>query len=125
MSESGAGRCAVCGETVDDRALLANCFDCAEDYHLNPYSNRPGIDCGDAMIGETLGVHFYCNRCLEERSQAEAAAYGPHGRAGAAVEALHGASLPLPPAAQAPPPSPPPPARRRASPRRRYRRVDL
>ena len=58
-------RCAVCG-LEDDPVLLARCFRCGETFHLNPYSNRPGRDCGDAILGEVeMGVHYYCNPCLE------------------------------------------------------------
>lgn len=125
-------RCAICGVPEDVPAMLTTCFDCGEPYHLNPFSNRPGIDCGDAVLGETLGVHFYCQRCLD-RLDAEAAGKPPppedaaYARAEAAIGAIHGTSLPLPPHTAPPAAQPAAPAPRPGHaprPRRRYRRID-
>ncbi|MQA00894.1 MAG: hypothetical protein GEU80_16500 [Dehalococcoidia bacterium] len=122
--------CAICQRTEHNAALLSPCYGCGSMFHLNPYSNREGIDCGDAILGETLGVHFYCQRCLDEidREEREAAGDSPHARAAAMVESLHAGGLPLPPPAPAEPTPPrdgaPPPAKQRGGARRRYRRVD-
>jgi predicted nucleic acid-binding Zn-ribbon protein len=103
-----AGRCEICGE--DGAAeLLQDCFHCGRRYHLNPYNNQPGKDCGDAVIGASLGVHYLCDVCLEELS--EEATTGETARA--ASTAPHA-------------PTPPPAAPRDpgATPRRRYRRQE-
>ncbi len=138
MSEQSAEgkryRCEVCGREEETR-LLQSCFECGADFHLNPRNDVDGIDCGDAWIGESLGVHFYCQRCID-RMDAETrgvrgdpsytqAGMMPPGMAGP------GLSLPPPPAAMPPQPPPqaqgeqgPPPRRARPERRRRYRRID-
>lgn len=62
--------CGICGESVDDRRLLAECFSCDRIFHLNPYSTRPGKDCGDSILGPTLGVETYCIECVEAERNA-------------------------------------------------------
>lgn len=115
-------RCSVCEAVESDPALLSDCYSCGRRFHLNPYSNREEQDCGDAWIGETLGVEFHCGRCIESGVARppgdEATMGGP-------------ASLPTP---QTTPPAAPltdasaadaPPARRpRRASSRRYRRLD-
>ena len=65
-SPAGEGaRCAVCERVEGDARLLQDCFECGARFHLNPRNDVEGIDCGDAWIGPTLGVHFYCQRCIE------------------------------------------------------------
>lgn len=119
-------RCAVCLAMEPDAARISVCYDCGEPFHLNPYSNREGIDCGDAVLGENQGLYLFCRRCLEAE---EAAAARPadadpgRARAEAMMAALHGAALPPP----VPPPAAPPPAtgiRAARRTRRRYRRID-
>lgn len=90
--------CEICDETAETE-LLQECFECGRTFHLNPYNNRPGKDCGDALIGASFGVHYYCTPCLE-------AASGEANSGGAASAA------------------PPPPPARSDVPRRRYRRQE-
>jgi hypothetical protein len=110
QDDASGGRCEICGEggAVE---LLQDCFRCGRRYHLNPYNNQPGKDCGDAVIGASLGVQYLCDICLEELNVDATA-----GRQPAAAAPL------VPPA-----PPPPPPAPSRApgeTPRRRYRRQE-
>ncbi|MFA7248434.1 MAG: hypothetical protein WC273_02265 [Dehalococcoidia bacterium] len=59
------GRCDVCGVEAEP-VLLHACFRCDAKYHLNPYSNVDGIDCGDAVLGPEEGLFYYCAPCLDE-----------------------------------------------------------
>ena len=104
MSQQTASedRCAICGEQAE-AALLQECFHCGRTFHLNPYNNQPGQDCGDALIGESLGVHYLCDICIEAANNE---ASGETSSSAATA------------------PSPPPPAPTRETPRRRYRRQD-
>lgn len=120
-------RCSVCDAVESDPALLSDCYSCGQRFHLNPYSNREERDCGDAWIGETLGVEFHCGRCIES-----GAARPPGGEAMGQLEAMMGGSgspATQPAASPAPPSEAPasdtPPARRpRRASSRRYRRLD-
>ncbi|MEX1022145.1 MAG: hypothetical protein WD058_03255 [Dehalococcoidia bacterium] len=107
--------CAVCEETAESAEWLSECLECRRPFHLNPYNNRPGRDCGDALLGgESSGVETFCSDCLAAEQRAARAAMGPEGaRAEAMVRSLHGDALQMPPAAPAP-----------AEGRRRFRRVD-
>ncbi|MSQ35732.1 MAG: hypothetical protein EXR63_01110 [Dehalococcoidia bacterium] len=67
--------CTVCNEPEPPPALLSECFGCAQPYHLNPYANRPGKDCGDAWIGDdALTLQFFCQRCIDRARQQAGAA---------------------------------------------------
>ena len=116
MSEQSAegkrDRCEVCGRE-EESSLLQNCFECGADFHLNPRSDVDGIDCGDAWIGESLGVHFHCQRCID-RMDAET-----RGERGDPSNAQAGMMPPQAQGEQGPPPRRAPPERRR-----RYRRID-
>ncbi|HET6549977.1 MAG TPA: hypothetical protein VFG79_16050 [Solirubrobacter sp.] len=118
--------CAVCGGHEADPALLSRCFECGATFHLNPYSDRPGIDCGDAVIGPSMGVYFLCRPCLDaiDREAREAMGGSEHDRAAAMAQAMLGSGFAPPPPTPASRvrPQAPRPARRR--PRRRYRRID-
>ena len=57
--------CAVCQQAEPDPRLLQSCFECGNPFHLNPRTDVPGIDCGDAWIGESLGVEYYCQTCID------------------------------------------------------------
>ncbi len=109
--------CAVCGEQAEAAIWLSECFACGRSFHLNPYNAASGIeakDCGDAVLGESLGVETYCGDCIEAERRAAEAALGPErARAEAMVRSLYGEELPLPPAGA------PAPAERRA-----FRRVE-
>ena len=117
-------RCSVCEAVESDPALLSDCYSCGNRFHLNPYSNREELDCGDAWIGETLGVEFHCGRCIES-----GAAMPPGGEAmmGGLTPPAAPASPAAPPstsAAEAPAADAPPARRPRRASSRRYRRLD-
>ena len=129
-------RCAICGLDEPDERLLARCFDCGSWFHLNPRSDVEGLDCGDAWIGESLGITTYCSTCIDRRQQEALAAEGADAemaRNRGMMQALTPAALPpMPPAvAQSPASRSPgqggdalPPRAKRSSTGRRYRRVD-
>ncbi len=124
--DAPGARCAICDVVEADVRLISTCLDCGRPFHLNPYSNREGTDCGDAVLGENLGLYFFCNLCLDERNRAAmpAGTDPALARAEAMIAAIHGDSLGFPvraPAAEPPARSPAKPARAR----RRYRRIDL
>lgn len=120
--------CGIC-ELEAEAVLLQMCFRCDVTYHLNPYSNVEGIDCGDAIIGPELGVYYYCAPCLvaindefNHLAAQEAQAIEVQRRPGWTA---------TPPPSHTPTASPPPPAPRAAvpraagtPPRRRFRRID-
>ncbi|MGE3856675.1 MAG: hypothetical protein AB7G21_06945 [Dehalococcoidia bacterium] len=123
--------CGICGVDAEP-LLLQMCFRCDTQYHLNPYSNREGIDCGDAIIGPELGVYYYCAPCLVAINDEinalvlqETQAQEMERRPGWVAPGM-AASMP---SAEAPAPTPPParsaPPRPAGSPpRRRFRRID-
>jgi hypothetical protein len=126
--QTGEGqRCVVCEQVEPNERLLERCFSCDNPFHLNPRNDVDGLDHGDAWIGPTLGVVFYCSTCIDamdaqERTQAgdpaQAAAQLMAGQLGAALSPTP--SAPSQPAEGAPPPRPV-----RDAPRRRYRRINL
>lgn len=123
-------RCSVCEAVESDPALLSDCYSCGKRFHLNPYSNREEQDCGDAWIGETLGVEFHCDRCIESgvaRPPGDEAMMG--GTASPTTPPTAPPAAPSATPSTAPPPEAPPadapPARRpRRASGRRYRRLD-
>ncbi len=127
--------CGICGLEADP-VLLQMCFRCDSLYHLNPYSNREGIDCGDAVIGPELGVYYYCTPCLvvindeiNTMVSQEAQAMEVERRPGWTATPPAAPATPPPSRAEVPAPTDPPaapPARRpaEAPPRRRFRRID-
>ncbi|MCK9495580.1 MAG: hypothetical protein M0R75_08800 [Dehalococcoidia bacterium] len=103
--------CAVCHEEAEDASLLSECLDCSRWYHLNPYSNRPGKDCGDAMLGSGDGVETICNDCIEAAEHRRVAALGAdRAKAEGLAGTVLGSHIPLPP--QRPGEAPPEGARR-------------
>lgn len=109
--------CAVCNEPAEDAAQLAECFECSRWYHLNPYSNQPGKDCGDAMIGATDGVETICNDCIEAAERRRVATLGAdRARAEGLAGTILGGHIPLPPERPGEPPA--------EGARRVFRRVD-
>ena len=80
MTSDVTYQCAICDETVEDGRLVAECMACTRTFHLNPYSKGEYKDCGDAIIGPTEGVEFWCQDCLAELD-AEATANQPDPRA--------------------------------------------
>ena len=108
MTTARTSSCIVCAEE-SEQGVMAVCFRCGEWYHLNPYQNRPGKDCGIAAISdEESGIDYYCNNCIEEMRMEFA---DEQRRQNIAAKA-----------AAAPAPAPAPPTS--AAPRRRFRRID-
>lgn len=146
-----ASRCDVCGLTESDPKLLQNCFECTSLFHLNPRADVEGTDCGDAWVGDTLGVEYFCQRCIDRMQQGATADQPPDAASAlqqhllsAIAPDLRPAAPPATPAAGRPParpagtPEPPPrpaaaapaqalPAHRRlvSGPRRRRMRRSL
>ena len=136
-ASSDADRCLVCNEIEPDRSLLEVCFQCDNLFHLNPRNDTDGLDHGNAWLGETLGVQFYCQTCIDVMdAEARLASGDP---ANAILQQLTAAGMAPPPATPpstgSPAPSEPaaelptsrsepPPRRERPARRRRYRRID-
>lgn len=125
-----AQRCIVCEQVEPDERLLERCFRCDNPFHLNPRNDVEGIDHGDAWIGPTLGVVFYCGTCIDAMDAEERTQAGDPAQAAAQLIADQvGAALPPAPTSPSSPPQPsedaPPPRPARDAPRRRYRRIDL
>jgi hypothetical protein len=115
---SSGAICGVCNEV--EETPLVECLECGIMFHLNPRTDRPGRDCGDAILGDSMGVEMICNNCIAERREPS----GPTGMIGM-FAAMTGDALRLPPSATTPPPardSSRPGADGR--PRRRFRRID-
>jgi len=110
-------RCAICEETVDDPGLLTECMGCGRWFHLRRRMDQPGTDCGDAIVGEALGVETYCQPCLDRMDREAAAAMTKEDRAMAVARMMMGEHAPRP--AQPDPTVPPPPPGRR-----RFQRVE-
>ena len=137
MTEAGAGpagHCEICGRDEGDPRLLQQCFACGVTFHLEPSSSADGIDCGDAWVGEELGVHYYCQRCIDGMQDDALAHHGGDpalARERQLLQAISGGEIagvpPPPPATPEPAGSSsdePPPRPSRRGPRRRYRRLD-
>lgn len=141
MSEQAAAppSCSVCAAVEEDPSLLSECYACGAAFHLNPRNDSEAPDCGDAVIGPSLGIHFYCNPCLEEAQAASGQGTqgtlpgvsglpGVPGGIPGVVPGSAGVLPPFPPLPSGPRPFPgaaaPPPRRQRSAPRRRYRRID-
>ena len=132
--------CAVCGESVNDSALLAECRACGALFHLNPRADIEGIDCGDVWTGdaEAPALQFHCQPCIDRLrgggqvapTEAPSTPPGmPSLPPGAPPEMLAAmAGWPTPPDPGAPPAEAaadsPPPLRPRPQRRRRFRRID-
>ncbi|RLT40159.1 MAG: hypothetical protein DWI58_11510 [Chloroflexi bacterium] len=115
---SGGAICGVCNEVEENP--LVECFECGVMFHLNPRVDVSGKDCGDAILGDSMGIEMICNNCIAERREPS----GPTGMIGM-FAAMTGDALRLPPAATTSPP-----ARDTSKldsgerPRRRFRRID-
>jgi len=130
MTNSVTTTCDICNESGEDARLFSECIICSRMFHLNPYNNDEQKDCGDAIVGESEGIEFWCGSCLEElHKNLSAQPIDPR----EALEELAAPSELFPrrthvPAAQASPPAEPsreaPPRRARSTPRKRYRRID-
>lgn len=127
---SDAKVCGICGDAGDPTPIV-RCIGCLTPFHLNLRKDRPGKDCGDAILGESMGVEMLCNNCIEPlRAGAD-----PGGNLLSMFAAMSEGRLvppdptpsrPLPPPADPPrPPRPAPPASASEDrPRRRFRRID-
>lgn len=111
--------CGICNEPGE--TPLVECIQCSIKFHLTLFKDRPGKDCGDAILGESMGVEMLCNNCIElERAGTDASA-----NLLGLYNAMTEGRLP-PPAADTPTQRPArsvtePPSDR---PRRRFRRID-
>ncbi len=147
MTTQQSLQCHVCGDTADNEALISECLNCSRPFHLNPYNSGDHKDCGDAVIGPSSGIEFWCNPCLTSIEEAERAAGVNDPRAildhisgadqflrpprpetsstPAAAEDTPAPQSNAPPSNAPPTPSDSPPARRsRPTAPRRYRRID-
>jgi hypothetical protein len=127
-ASDGSTGCAVCGQAEPDARLLQNCFECGNPFHLNPRTDVAGKDCGDAWIGESLGVEYYCQTCIDAM-QAHSMMPQPDpatARYAAVIQAMTpgapGPAAPTQPARARADELPPKPERPRV--RRRYRRIE-
>ncbi len=131
-SPDAAAVCSVCGVAEGDPRNMQFCFECGEAFHLNPRNDQPGLDCGDAWIGESLGIEYFCQPCID---RLQAASMGGHSSPQAArhsdlLQAIAPSFPGSPPAPTLPTTIPPtrrgeaPPKPDRTRVRRRYRRVD-
>lgn len=123
---SGGAICGVCNEV--EETPLVPCIECMTEFHLNLRKDRPGKDCGDAILGESMGVEMICNHCIERQRAGPDRGGGLLSMYAAMTE---GRFLPPGLAPRQPPqPSPPRPVRPASKPadgdrpRRRFRRID-
>ncbi len=129
---SDAKVCGICGD-ADDPTPIVQCIGCLTPFHLNLRKDRPGKDCGDAILGESMGVEMLCNNCIEPlRAGAD-----PGGDLLSMFAAMSEGRLvppdstpsrpsrpPQPPATPPRPPRPTSPPADGERPRRRFRRID-
>ncbi len=118
--------CHVCGQTVTDAKLLADCDQCGKLYHLNPRSDVEGIDCGTAWagLGDSPSVQFFCQTCIDAET---AQATPPEASPDVAAPTTQSDSPPPRSSAEASAQqtsSQPPPLAERPRSRRRFRRID-
>ena len=114
---SSGAICGVCNEV--EETPLVECIECGIMFHLNPRIDRPGKDCGDAILGDAMGIEMICKNCIAQRREPS----GPTGMMGM-FAAMTGDALPLPPSAATPPPRPSSKPDAGERPRRRFRRID-
>lgn len=126
--------CGICGDASDPSPIV-KCIQCRTPFHLRLRDDLPGRDCGDAIMGESMGIEMICNGCIDlQRAGAD-----PGEDMLSMFAAMTEGRLELPNSAppqraQRPQPSastpPPPPVRPPAKPvdddrpRRRFRRID-
>ena len=132
---NGGEICGICNEV--EETPLAFCIECGTKFHLNPRKDRPGKDCGDVVLGQSMGVEMICNNCIDLRRAGD----DPGANSMGMFAALTGDALPLPPGQRMPPaqraeprpttpaaqpPKPAPQALKPTDerPRRRFRRID-
>lgn len=110
---SSGAICGVCNEV--EETPLVECIECGIMFHLNPRIDRPGKDCGDAILGNAMGIEMICNNCIALRRE-------PSGMMDV-FAAMTGDALPLPPSATTLPPRPSSKPDVGERPRRRFRRI--
>ena len=71
MTNSNARKCHVCSSSVAQHSLAEQCFMCSNYFCLNPYNSDEFRDCGDAIIGPSMGVEYWCEPCLEKLNVTE------------------------------------------------------
>jgi hypothetical protein len=71
MTNSNARKCHVCSSSVEQHSLAEQCIMCSNYFCLNPYNSDEFRDCGDAIIGPSMGVEYWCEPCLEKLNVTE------------------------------------------------------
>ena len=71
MTNSNARKCHVCSSSVAQHSLAEQCIMCSNYFCLNPYNSDEFRDCGDAIIGPSMGVEYWCEPCLEKLNVTE------------------------------------------------------
>ena len=71
MTNSNARKCHVCSSSVARHSLAEQCIMCSNYFCLNPYNSDEFRDCGDAIIGPSMGVEYWCEPCLEKLNVTE------------------------------------------------------
>ncbi len=61
--------CYICDLSDAAVEFFQQCYSCGQTFHLNPFSNKPGKDCGDAILGESQGLYYYCELCLTQTQE--------------------------------------------------------
>ncbi|MDA1241504.1 MAG: hypothetical protein O2798_11790 [Chloroflexi bacterium] len=113
MTVAHETKCSVCGESVDDPSLISECMRCGRGFHLRRRMDRPGIDCGDAVVGDTLGIETFCRPCIDRIEEEATAGMTREERALTMARMMMGDQGPRPGTPQVPPPG-----------RRRFQRID-
>jgi len=114
--------CGICGEAAGATPLV-ECIECTTLFHLALRTDQQGQECGDAILGQSVGVEMLCNRCIQDQKVP-----GGAGDVLSMYAALTGGQF-MPPGAQPAPdvPSRPRPTSKPAGgerARRRFRRID-
>lgn len=129
--------CGICGDASDPSPIV-KCIQCRTPFHLRLRDDLPGRDCGDAIMGESMGIEMICNGCIDlQRAGADPGedmlsmfAAMTEGRLelpnSAPPQRAQPAPRPQPSASTPPPPPVRPPAKPVDDdrPRRRFRRID-
>ena len=71
MTNSNTRKCYVCSTLVEQNSLAEQCIVCSNYFCLNPYNSDEFRDCGDAIIGPSMGIEYWCEPCLEKLNAAE------------------------------------------------------
>ena len=71
MTNPKPRKCHVCSSLVEKYSLAEQCIACSNYFCLNPYNSQEFRDCGDAIIGPSMGVEYWCEPCLEKLNATE------------------------------------------------------